>query len=1575
MIKFRLILLSLFLSLFFIDAKSQQLNLTEVNANNFPKVEVGVTALNRFGDTEQDLKLSEFRVIENGVDVTSSLSIDCFGGTEPQEMNVILVIDKSGSMKKDEFDPNSIRLFDWVEKAVDIFLKDFTFYQRSQVGIVAFAGRSEVRCPFTQDPKRLLDSLKKTELAGPTDYNYPLIGQSASVMTMYRDLPADYKSTMKTVVIFLTDGQPSAQSPTRQFEIVDSLKAINAQMYSITLLTDMNAGLEYISEQTGGRATKVNTEQDLINIYKLIASEIQNKVFCVLRWDSPLGCDPNNLEREVRVTFTRSNVTTTKRYNAPPNSIAQTTFPDEVVAFGNPPVDGSTVRTASFVATKGDMKISDLKILPAGPYFQILSVKVKDVEVGRNFTLKEGDTAYVEIEFTQKDKIDYRPANLVIEGTPCERVLPIYGGVSDVVLLSPNSGFFRNCDDILIRWGGVDPQTPVNIYYSTNDGATWVLLQKDAKNLSYIWTKDKFPTTGNKYRIKLEVLPIYFYQLAKSFGNATENYGRTIALSNDSLNLYFTGYYTGTIRFDNVQFTSAGSTDLYIVKTDNLGNVLWAKSAGGSERDTAYGVAVDDEGNAYITGTIRTSDVNNNPVLFGGSSASIYHKDRDVFFIAKYDKEGKNAPIVYTLSYEGPARAGFQGRGVNLRVTGSGANTRIRVIGNYSDKIQFSVGVDNFSLSDKNTEFEAIFDKNLKLITLTETIVNRNTTPPFARDSAYDVTNDLKYKIGSFTGTRNYAPYSLTSVGQNDIFFTKYGKNKESIDISNSTFAIEKPTLKFLLPNYTFPAQRFGEGNSIVFTASLANITNLPIEITDKNISTGNNTDFSITNMPSRIEANDTVNVEIEFRPGGVGSRTSKLFVQGECTDVIQIDLIGTGTCNTTGVTEVQMGSTNLNIAKKNVVSNIFVNPNEGAIRITPTIINDPASEFKILTVNGINYTGTAIDVNGLESVEMEIEFTPKNSGVRTARIDYKVSNGCDNFFTNLTGNGVDNEVFAEVLDFGRKRIKTVNEMNLVLKNSSSLANKIVSLSILDNTFFKLKNTLNFPLDIAANGEITIPVLFTPQTETNYATKVEYRLEASSDTFEGDLIGIGVNPQLTAELICPNPSVKEGETGQATLRLTNNSTLEVTKLGTLNIAIGDFTFSANNQKTITGLADIAFNGGRLDIPITFSPQASGPQIVRFNIEADVAVGNDVDATYPQFQNVVLDAACSARSLGGVETVDFGNVLYCDTKVMNLQIPANENIEDLVIDFTTPLVFSGPDAAYFTHSLTNAINPIKYLESRDFQISFKPDANRTYNATLVLPNNLGQNITYVINAVGVIPQLSNSKDSEVTFAPGGDGVTLYYSANIPRLDNGPITELTTLIYFNNKMVYFPIDKATNQIKVTSDLPNWVWGNPTLIADGVLEIKGTGTLPTPVNRDLYSLTYKIYLGDVAKSNIEFATEVNDCIQDKQIGTIVNLGNMCFVDGRLVDLSDVQFGTDVAPNPATSEMKMKVGIGFDVPTKIEIVNTMGEVVLVPMVNEMKKGVYDVTIPVNNLANGLYLVRVTAGPYIETKTVIIQK
>lgn len=72
-------------------------------------------------------------------------------------------------------------------------------------------------------------------------------------------------------------------------------------------------------------------------------------------------------------------------------------------------------------------------------------------------------------------------------------------------------------------------------------------------------------------------------------------------------NALVTGTYSGTVTFGAQTLTSAGSQDVFLSKLDALGNWMWTLSGGGVGSDLSFDVALDNSDNAYITGYFNTT--------------------------------------------------------------------------------------------------------------------------------------------------------------------------------------------------------------------------------------------------------------------------------------------------------------------------------------------------------------------------------------------------------------------------------------------------------------------------------------------------------------------------------------------------------------------------------------------------------------------------------------------------------------------------------------------------------------------------------------------------------------------------------------------------------------------------------------------------------------------------------------------------------------------------------------------------------------------------------------------------------
>ena len=78
-------------------------------------------------------------------------------------------------------------------------------------------------------------------------------------------------------------------------------------------------------------------------------------------------------------------------------------------------------------------------------------------------------------------------------------------------------------------------------------------------------------------------------------------------------NVYITGYFKSpTITFGTTTLTNnstANDADIFVVKYDSAGTVIWAKSAGGTGNDFGNGISATGDGNVYITGQFASPTI------------------------------------------------------------------------------------------------------------------------------------------------------------------------------------------------------------------------------------------------------------------------------------------------------------------------------------------------------------------------------------------------------------------------------------------------------------------------------------------------------------------------------------------------------------------------------------------------------------------------------------------------------------------------------------------------------------------------------------------------------------------------------------------------------------------------------------------------------------------------------------------------------------------------------------------------------------------------------------------------------
>ncbi len=122
---------------------------------------------------------------------------------------------------------------------------------------------------------------------------------------------------------------------------------------------------------------------------------------------------------------------------------------------------------------------------------------------------------------------------------------------------------------------------------------------------------------------------------AKSEGGNSYGFSNSISIDTSG-NVFITGVFNSpTISFGTITLTNAGSWDIFIVKYDANGNMLWAKSAGGYYDDSCNSISTDASGNAFMTGYFSSDTITFGTITL----TSAGYPDNDIF-IVKYDASG-----------------------------------------------------------------------------------------------------------------------------------------------------------------------------------------------------------------------------------------------------------------------------------------------------------------------------------------------------------------------------------------------------------------------------------------------------------------------------------------------------------------------------------------------------------------------------------------------------------------------------------------------------------------------------------------------------------------------------------------------------------------------------------------------------------------------------------------------------------------------------------------------------------------------------------------------------------------------
>lgn len=211
-------------------------------------------------------------------------------------------------------------------------------------------------------------------------------------------------------------------------------------------------------------------------------------------------------------------------------------------------------------------------------------------------------------------------------------------------------------------------------------------------------------------------------------------------------NSYITGSTAGSISFGSFPISVAGGFDIFVAKYDSNGIALWAKTAGGAGLgDAGLGIAVDGEGNSYVTGSIVA------PATFGSITLNTGN-----LFVAKYDPSGN---VLWAQSASSTSVAG-----ISVDATGN-----CYVIGNYGGTATF--GLFEITAVSGTDIFLVKYDTSGNVVWVRS--AGGNGSIETARDISVDAAGN-SYLTGIYEGGATFGPFVLQGGVFHSLFVAKY---------------------------------------------------------------------------------------------------------------------------------------------------------------------------------------------------------------------------------------------------------------------------------------------------------------------------------------------------------------------------------------------------------------------------------------------------------------------------------------------------------------------------------------------------------------------------------------------------------------------------------------------------------------------------------------------------------------------------------------------------------------------------------------------------------------------------------
>lgn len=659
--------------------------------------------------------------------------------------------------------------------------------------------------------------------------------------------------------------------------------------------------------------------------------------------------------------------------------------------------------------------------------------------------------------------------------------------------------------------------------------------------------------------------------------------------------------------------------------------------------------------------------------------------------------------------------------------------------------------------------------------------------------------------------------------------------------------------------------------------------------------------------------------------------------------------------------------------------------------------------------------------LEGGQSAEFNVWFTPPDAG-KTYSLDVNVvsdaDDACSDKLSVWSGSGVDAGPIITGHDFGIVRV--LDRYNVQINGvshydypitigavgsaGSALLNPTLQLEAVQLPAGVTDPAAAFQLDLSgipaqlfAGTTQSIPVRFTPSVTGDYVVKVTL-----SGEFNGEQRSASALLKGTA-VVPVQDSLGWGTTTPQPIGTVVYGVAHIYNRGTMNLTVSDLKITDDQAGAFQidpAWYSSAFANGPIVIPpdgersinVIFVVQKPGLQTARIEVNCDLMPD---EIKHP----VLYGVGESSNSSAEATNYDFGNVFKCNSKtssqdiyvrntgqsrltIVDVQPATPETSQLFALLNQTALIGTTIDPAQTSEALVVEFRP-PYVPGRERQaVRYESDATTTYafDWTLKDENNRTLTLRSYVSGTGVdLVVLATTKPMQAPYYKVEEyqyDKPMEYEFNLldrpDRIDGGRLTTFHAYVYYD-PATFAPEVGPDNIITAGTLTEGWIVRKAVINSPGEFEVElaePTGTKPLQGVGTLFKFKMRAYFSQLTEAELPCAFDPtgSTCwvLVDTEPGKVM-LPKVCANDLRHVVVSLGQFGLDTPqPNPSDgSQVVVRFGVGYQAPTRIDVVNSLGEVVRTLVDRVVEAGTYETTLDVTDLPNGIYFIRMNSGTW----------